>query len=126
MDYRSVRRQFWEYSKICTREILRGTSSSSEAAGFRAASCQLMAHSKWGPKGFKEAVLRLDSRLRGNDTLKRCPLRWTGASGESPLLPPLPSRERSVETEVQEETSCRGFGGVPIPNLPRERGIKGV
>jgi len=24
MDYRSVRRQFWEYSKICTREILRG------------------------------------------------------------------------------------------------------
>src|SRR5512136_2247572 len=24
MDYRSVRRQFWEYTKICTREILRG------------------------------------------------------------------------------------------------------
>ena len=24
MDYRSVRRQFWEYTKICTREMARG------------------------------------------------------------------------------------------------------
>ena len=42
---------------------------------------------------------------------------------------PLPPRERDAYAEVQEETSCRGFGGVPQinqspPNNGGSRGLK--
>jgi hypothetical protein len=44
-----------------------------------------------------------------------------------PLLSPLPSRERKARVEVQEGTSCRGFGGVPQTSLffPQEWGPGG-
>ena len=40
-----------------------------------------------------------------------------------PLLSPLPSRERTAHVELQEGTSCRGFGGVPQSSLffPQDR-----
>ena len=40
---------------------------------------------------------------------------------------PLPPRERNAYAEVQEETSCRGFGGVPqINQSPPKNGGQGV
>ena len=43
-----------------------------------------------------------------------------------PHLHPLPPRERDAYAEVQEETSCRGFGGVPqINQSPPKNGGQG-
>jgi len=43
-----------------------------------------------------------------------------------PHLHPLPSRERDAYMEVQEGTSCRGFGGVPQFNSPPKSRGQGV
>ena len=45
-----------------------------------------------------------------------------------PYLHPLPPRERDAYAEEQEETSCRGFGGVPQINQspPKNGGSRGL
>jgi len=80
------------------------------------------------PAGTSPCTL-LGFRIRGFDVVKDTPEPRSAPGGLLICLPVDPVQdERDVHMEVQEETSCRGLGGVPQFSylfFPQEWGIKG-